>query len=125
MGARVVLMPAGIGIAPPHLRHGAFVVGGRCEYALRTREPTGVVEVTRGTSATLGDLFAIWGQPLSGRRVLSFRGAVRAYVGRARFAGDPRAIPLRPHATITLELGRYVRPHSPYAFPAGPPAVRP
>jgi hypothetical protein len=118
-------MPAGIGVAPPHVRRGAFVVRGRCDYALRTREPTGLVEVTAGTRATLGDLFSVWGQPLSRRRVLSFRGPVRTYVGLRRHAGDPRNVVLRPHAVITLELGRHVRPHAGFVFPPGPPAVRP
>jgi hypothetical protein len=125
VNGRVVLMPAGIGIAPPQVRRGAFVVRGRCEYPLRTREPTGLVEVAAGTRATLGDLFAIWGKPLSRRRVLSFRGPVAAYLGSRRWGGDPRDIPLRPHAVVTLEIGRYVRPHAEYAFPPGPPTVRP
>src|SRR5436305_5708296 len=78
---RVVLVAPGIGIAPPRVREGAYVRGGRCSYPLRTREPTGVIEVAPGTRATLGDLFAMWGQPLGPRRMASFRGAVRAYVG--------------------------------------------
>jgi hypothetical protein len=89
VGGRVVLMPAGIGIAPPHVRRGAFVVRGRCDYPLRTREPTGLVEVAADTRATLGDLFRVWGQPLTRRRVLSFQGAVRAYVGARRRRGEP------------------------------------
>jgi hypothetical protein len=125
VNGRVVLMPAGIGIAPPRVRHGAFVVGGRCEYPLRTREPTGLVEVAAGARVTLGDLFTVWGEPLASRRVLGFGGAVAAYVGLRRWRGDPRAIPLGPHAVVTLEIGRYVRPHADYAFPSGPPAVRP
>jgi hypothetical protein len=114
---RVVLMPAGIGIAPPHRRDGAYVRGGRCDYPLRTIEPTGLIEVERGSRPTLGDLFAIWGRPLSRRRVLSFRGRVRAYVGSEPVTGDPRRIALVPHAVITLEIGRYVRPHANYVFP--------
>jgi hypothetical protein len=125
VGGRVVLMPSGIGIAPPHVRRGAFVVRGRCEYPLRTREPTGLVEVAVGTRPTLGQLFAIWGQPLSRRRVLSFRGPVRAYVGSRLHRGDPREIRLSPHAVVTLEIGHYMRPHAEYVFPPGPPAVRP
>ena len=117
VGGRVVMMPAGIGIAPPHRREGAYVRRGRCEYPLRTREPTGKVEIDRGSRPTLGDLFAVWGQPLSRRRVLSFEGRVRAYVGSRRVAGDPRRIVLGPHAVVTLEIGRYVRPHSDYVFP--------
>lgn len=126
---RVVLFPAGVGIAPPQVRRGAFVVRGRCDYPLRTREPTGLVEVAAGTRATLGDLFALIGQPLSRRRVLAFRakrgGAIAAFVGSRRFDGDPRDIPLRPHAVVTLEVGRHVRPHFPYAFPSRLPGVRP
>ena len=117
VGGRVVLMPAGIGIAPPHRRDGAYVRGGRCDYALRTVEPTGLVEVERGVRPTLGALFDVWGQPLSRRRVLSFRGRVRVYVGSRRVEGDPRDVRLGPHAVITLEIGRYVRPHANYVFP--------
>ncbi len=116
---RVVLMPAGIGIAPPHARRGALVVSGRCDYPLRTREPTGLVEVAEGTSANLADLFAVWGQPLSRGRVLSFRGRVAVFVGSRRVANDPRQIPLGAHSVITLEIGRYVRPHANYVFPPG------
>jgi len=116
---RVVLMPAGIGIAPPHARRGGFVVRGRCAYPLRTREPTGLVEVAQGAPKRLADLFAVWGQPLARGRVLAFRGRLAAFVGSRRVAGDPRRIPLGPHAVITLEIGRYVRPHANYAFPPG------
>lgn len=107
IGGRVVLMPRGIGR------------GARCHYPLRTREPTGLIEIERGSRATLGDLFDVWGQPLTRNRVLSFRGRVRAYVGRRLADGDPRTIELRPHAVVTLEVGRYVRPHANYVFPPG------
>src|SRR5215831_19097546 len=52
---RVVIVPAGIGISPPLERRGAYVVSGRCSYPLRTREPTGVIEVAGGSRHTLGD----------------------------------------------------------------------
>jgi hypothetical protein len=45
----VVVVPAGIGIAPPHRAERGHVHGGRCAYPLRTREPTGVVGSTRGS----------------------------------------------------------------------------
>jgi hypothetical protein len=119
---RVVIVPAGIGIAPPRREAGAYVKGGRCSYPLRTREPTGVVEIEGGRRLTLGDLFAVWGQPLSRRRVASFGadgGAVEAYVGGRPWRGDPRAIPLRRHAQIVLEVGGHVPPHARYRFPSG------
>jgi hypothetical protein len=117
-GRRVVLIPPGIGIAPPRTRDGAYVRGGRCSYPLRTREPTGLIEVGEGNH-TLADLFAVWGQPLSRNRMAGFRGRVRAYLGGRRWRRAPRAIPLRRHAQIVLEVGGYVAPHKSYGFPSG------
>ena len=95
---QVVIVPAGIGIAPPLRRQGAYVLGGRCSYPLRTREPTGVVEVERGASLTLGQLFEVWGQPLSRTRLVGFVVAfpdprVRR---RAPLAGRPARDPAPP-----------------------------
>ena len=119
---QVVIVPAGIGIAPPQRRQGAYVLGGRCSYPLRTREPTGVVEIARGASLTLGQLFKVWGQPLSKTRLVGFasRSPILAFVDGRRWQGDPSAIPLRPHAEIVLELGGYVPPHASFLFRKGP-----
>jgi hypothetical protein len=120
---RVVVVPAGIGVAAPRRRVGAYVRPGGCSYPARTLEPTGVVEIRRGARLTLGDLFAVWGQPLSARRLAGFstnRGApVRAYLGGRRWRGRLAAIPLRRHAQIVLELGRYVPPHRSFRFRSG------
>lgn len=117
----VLLVPSGIGVAPPVRRDGAYVTGGRCLYPLRTREPTGVVEAA-AAGLRLGDLFRVWGQPLSPRRLAGFRSAkpLLAFVNGKRFHGDPRAIPLRRHDEIVLEIGGYIRPHSSYLFPSRP-----
>ena len=118
----VLLLPAGIGVAPPHRRHGAYVTGGRCVYPLRTREPTGVIEVASARRLTLGHVFRVWGQQLSPHRIAGFRSAkpVLAFVNGRRYHGDPRTIPLRRHDEIVLEIGGYVPPHSSYLFPALP-----
>jgi hypothetical protein len=116
---RVVIVPAGIGIAPPHERDGAYVDGGRCHYPLRTREPTGVIEIEHGTRASLGDLFDLWGQPLRRRSLAGFSGDVRAAVGGREWRGDPRAIPLAAHAQIVLQVGPRIEPHPSYRFPPG------
>jgi hypothetical protein len=117
-GRRVVLVAPGIGIAPPRESRGAYVTGGRCSYPVRTREPTGVIEVAR-SGLTLGDLFAVWGQPLSRTRMAGFEGRVAAYVGGRRRHGDPRTIPLTRHAQIVLEVGGYVAPHPRFLFAGG------
>jgi hypothetical protein len=115
----VVIVPAGIGIAPPLVRDGAYVRSGRCSYPARTREPTGVIEVLSGPRLTLGQFFAVWDEPLSRTRLAGFRGRVSAFVGGRPWAGDPRAIPLTRHAQIVLEIGGYVRPHASFLFRRG------
>jgi len=119
----VLLLPAGIGIAPPLRRDGAYVLGGRCSYPLLTREPSGVVEVAAGRRLTVGQLFSVWGQPLSRRVLAGFRAPrgkeVLAFVGGRRWTDDPRRIPLSRHAEIVLEIGGYVPPHRSYLFHQG------
>jgi hypothetical protein len=117
---RVLIVAPGIGIAPPRERDGAYVRGGRCSYPIVTHEPTGVLEVEPGPRAyDLGDLFELWGQPLSRHRIASFKGPVTAFVAGERRRGDPRRIPLRRHAQIVLQVGGYIPPHSSYRFPPG------
>ena len=119
----VVLVPAGIGVAPPLKASGGFVTAGGCSYPARTMEPTGVIEAVRTTRVTLGSFFALWGQPLGTRRLAGFRGAgrerVRAWVDGRLWRGDPRRILLRPHAEIVLELGLFIPPHASYRFEKG------
>jgi hypothetical protein len=122
-GGHVVAIPAGIGVSPPEQRNGAQVAAGRCSYPLRTREPTGVIEVRAGAPLTLGDFFSIWHQPLSTHRLAGFRvgprSAVRAYVDGRRWGRDVRLIPFGRHAQIVLEAGPYLSPHPSYGFPPG------
>ncbi len=116
---QVILLPGGIGVAPPRAWSDGVVTGGRCSYPLRTTDPTGLIRVAHGRRTTLGDLFAIWGRPLGARRLLGFHGEVRVYLGGRRMLGDPRAVPLTRHAEIVLEVGGYVPPHRAYLFPRG------
>jgi hypothetical protein len=120
---RVVIIPAGVGIAPPHRRDGVYVRSGRCSYAARTIEPTGVIHLDPRTHVTVGQFFELWGQPLSERRLAGFvarrGGSVRAYVSGRPWRGNPRDIVLRRHAQVVLEVNGYVPPHSRYLFPPG------
>jgi hypothetical protein len=120
---RVVVVPAGIGVAPPWRAVRPHVIDGACSYAARTRTSIGVIEIAAGWRITLGELFDIWGQPLGARRVAGFRTTVRepvrGYVDGVRWRGPLRAMPLRRHAAIALELGRYVPPHPTFRFGMG------
>lgn len=109
---RGVVVPGGIGMSRRR----------RCAYPLRTSDPTGVIRVDVSASShppRLGELFALWGQPLGRRRLGAFTGPLLAYLDGRRWRGDPRDIPLRRHAQIVLELGGFVVPHAAYGFPAG------
>jgi hypothetical protein len=100
-----LIIPAGIG-----------VLRGRCRYPLRTTSPTGVIVAGR-PGLTLGDLFAVWGQPLRARRLAGFAGPIVAFVGGRRVHGDVRRIPIRHHSEIVVEVSGYVPPHAHYVFP--------
>jgi hypothetical protein len=115
---RVVVLPAGIGVAAPSARVAGSVVPHGCSYPIRTLTPTGVVEVARGARLHLADLFRVWGQALGPRRIASFSspGRVRAYVGGRLVHVPVGAIPLTRHAEIVLELGGYVSPHRFFLF---------
>lgn len=118
------MVPAGIGVSGPLRRDGPRVLGGRCVYPLSTSEPTGVIEVRAGAGApfpTVGDLFAVWAQRLDAHRLAGFRagGPVIAYLGGRRWRGDPRSVPLAPHAQIVIEIGPHVDPHPLYRFAPG------
>src|SRR5438270_6402711 len=45
---RLILIPPGVGVAPPRREQGAYVYGGRCPYSLRTTPPTRVIETVAG-----------------------------------------------------------------------------
>lgn len=122
---RVVIVPAGIGVGAPWRTAVGHVSAARCYGALVTLEPTGVVLVRPGQTATLTDLFRAWGQPLTRDRVASFTalgdaGEVVVFVNGHRRHGAPGDTPLSPHAEIVVEIGQRVPPHTSYAFPAGP-----
>jgi hypothetical protein len=98
-GARVKV-PANIGV------HAS------CRYWLHTLADDGIVSIESPERRTfrLGDLFDIWGAPLTRERVLGFSLApqhrLRAFVDGRRVAGDPRRIALQDGREIALVIGR-------------------
>jgi hypothetical protein len=115
----VILLAPGIGTGAPRRVAGAYLRAARCYGPIVTIDPTGVVLARPGAVRTIGDLFTAWGRPLNTRRLLSFRGRVRAYVGARRWRGDVRSVPLGRHAQVTLAVGAPVQPHRRYRFAPG------
>jgi hypothetical protein len=93
-------VPAGIGVRP------------QCRYWLRTEAGDGIVQIRSPERRTfrLGDLFDIWGAPLTPTRVLGFTVGdghrLRAFVDGRRVTGDPRRIAIKDGREIALVIGR-------------------
>jgi hypothetical protein len=119
--ARVV--PFGIGIAPPleveQTQAGLYAAGGQCFSYLHTHAADGIIHVESPVQRvyTLGDFFDVWKQPLTRNRVGSAAGPVTAFLNGRRYSRDPRAIPLRAHAQIQLDVGRPIVAPQSITFP--------
>jgi len=106
-------VPGGIGMVeedPTITPSGLYYKTTVCMYWLHTRAADGLIEAEAPVPRqfTLGDLFAVWNQPLSARQVARARGAVTATVNGVRWAGNTAKIPLTEHAAIQLAVGRPV-----------------
>jgi hypothetical protein len=69
------------------------------------------------TTFNLGELFAIWGQPLSSSNVAGFTGTVTAFVDSTQYTGDLSAIDFQERQQITLIVGTVPDTIPVYAFP--------
>jgi hypothetical protein len=82
-----------------------------CIYWLHTHTPDGIIhiEAPKDRSFTLADFFLVWGQPLgktiAGPARVDKGGSMKVWVDGKPYAGDPRAIPLKPHTDIVIEVG--------------------
>ena len=119
------IIPEGIGIVPPtqivQTSAGPFVAAGTCFYWLHSHTADGIIHVESPSERvyTLGNYFDIWNQPLSAAQVGPAQGTVTAYVNGQRFTGDPRSIPMTPHALIQLDVGSASPGPQPFTFPGG------
>jgi hypothetical protein len=109
---RRVTVPGGIGVRPT------------CSYWLRTTRDDGIVTIAspERRTFTLGDLFDIWGAPLTRTRVLAFPVGrdrpVRVFVNGRRVTGDARATRIASGREIALVIGRQPA-QIPSRFPGG------
>jgi len=111
---RIVIVPAATGLRGARFSFGR-VTSARCRAALWTTDPSGVVSFSG--RALLGDLFTVWGEPLSRTRLASFHGAVSLFRNGLPVRGDPRRLALRDGDELVLEIGGFVPPHRSYRFP--------
>ncbi len=91
-----------------------------CLFWLHTHAPNGLlhVEAPEKRDFTLGQFFAVWGQPLSSTKLMD-RAAdathqVQATVNGETWAGNPADIPLADKTTIVLEYGPPFLPPPPF-----------
>jgi hypothetical protein len=85
--------------------------GSGCNYEMHTHDGSGVMHIETNVAKvfTLGQFFALWGQPLSATAVAGLPGAPTFYVidkeKVKRYTGDPAAITLDAHREIVIVTG--------------------
>jgi hypothetical protein len=122
---KAVAIPYGIGIGAPirgvNTASGPIATSGTCFMWLHTHAFDGVIHVESPSKRlyTLGQFFAVWGQPLSRGRVGPDKGAVTAIYDDKVWTGNPNDIPLTAHAQVQLEVGRPLIAPERIRFPKG------
>jgi hypothetical protein len=83
-----------------------------CAYELHTHDRSGVIHIETSASRqfTLGQLFAVWGQPLTTTNVAGITGQpVALFINDGNslveYKGDIGAIELTNHRAITIQIG--------------------
>lgn len=123
MNGTQVALPASIGTIAPTI---ATPKG--CVYPLNTVDQTGKIrmDTTSNASYTLGQFFAIWGEPLSATNVAGLQASsVTAYVNDggtvSKYTGDLSSLVLPPHGEVTIALGTPLSQIPTYTWTDPPP----
>jgi hypothetical protein len=89
-----------------------------CLYWIHTHTDDGIIHIEspKFRTFTLGQVFDVWGQPLSSTAVAAVRvpkGQIHVYVNGDLVKGDPRKIELAQHSDIVIEAGApYQKPQA-------------
>lgn len=123
MNGTQVALPANIGTVAPTV---AKPTG--CVYPLNTTDETGKIRIdtTSNTSYTLGQFFAVWGQPLSSTNVAGLQASqVTVYVNNggtlSQYTGDLSSLVLPVHGEVTIMLGTPLTQIPTYTWTDPPP----
>jgi len=93
---------------------------GNCFYWLHTHTPDGVIHVESPTfrTYTLGEFFAVWGQPLSRTDVAGAKTRAgeqtTVWVDGHVYTGDPNKIELTQHLDVTIDVGPPAKKPAPF-----------
>lgn len=100
-----------------------------CLYWLHTHSSDGVIHIEAPAAQqnrvyTLGDFFAVWEQPLSPTQVATLhvdgQHQLKVFVDGKPYTGDLKALPLRAHTQVVIEIAPpVVDPPPTYTFPQG------
>jgi len=91
-----------------------------CFYWLHTHTPDGIIHVESPSfrTYTLGDFFAVWGEPLTHANVAGAKPRageqIVVWVDGMRYTGDPRAIELTQHLDVTIDVGPPAKRPAPF-----------
>ncbi len=117
-------LPLGIGIAPvlgvqPTPRGDFASSSSTCFYWLHVHATDGIIHIESPTEQvfTLGQVFAVYGQPLSSTQVGAGTGTVTATVNGQSHAGSPADIPLGQHDQVVLNVGGPIVTPPPIVWP--------
>lgn len=119
---RLLALPQNVGTVEP-----TMALQTACAYPLHTDDESGKIRMdsSAGASYTLGQFFAIWGQPLSTTNVAGVTGQVTAYVNQGgtltKYTGDLASMPLPAHGEVTLMVGSPVMQVPTYTWTDPPP----
>ncbi|HEX5046102.1 MAG TPA: hypothetical protein VFX89_03195 [Gammaproteobacteria bacterium] len=109
-----IILNGGALTVPSHIGIVETSATSECFYSLHTHDASGKIHVEAPAERvfTLGQLFAIWGQPLARDNVAGMPGLpVKAYVvesgdtAATEYTGELAALELGSHRDVTLQIG--------------------